>query len=156
MKRFLIKLSLIVIGLTIWTVAEAQVSYFKSYKETKGAVTEGSRDTYVWGPWVQSSCMFILNISKHTIVVDDQLNKSKIHYEIFDKPQKWIIKKNYKYINFECMETESLEKYYIRLCEYDTGVFKITVMSPKNAIRYQVLYLKDKDKIEEDIKFDDV
>ena len=134
--------------------AQAQISSFKAFRETKGAVTSDSKEMYVWGPWIQSSTTFILNLTKHAIFVEDKNTNSKVKYEIFDKPQKWIVKKNYKYINFECMESKSLEKYYVRLCEYDSGEFKITVMSPKNAVRYQVIYLKENDSV--NINFDDI
>ena len=141
--------------LMLWGVAsaDAQVSNFRSFRQTKGAVTPGSHDIYVWGAWEQSETYFSLNIPKHLILVEDKINKTKLKYEIFDKPQKWITKKNYKYINFECMETESMRSYFIRLCEYDTGDFKITVLSPDEAVRYQVIYLKDKDP---EINFDDI
>ncbi|MBO7635651.1 MAG: hypothetical protein J6S89_03640 [Paludibacteraceae bacterium] len=133
---------------------QAQVTTFRAFRETKGAVTSDSREMYVWGPWTQSSTIFVVNVSKHAIFVEDQSAKKKYKYEIFDRPQKWIVKKNYKYINFECMESTSLEKYYVRLCEYDTGEFKITIMTPKKAVRYQVVHVKDNEEIK--INFDDL
>lgn len=152
MKTFV---KIVMAYLMLWGVAtaDAQVSSFRSFRQTRGAVTPGSNDMYVWGAWEQSETYFALNIAKHLIVVEDRKNKTVQKYELFDKPQKWITKKNYKYINFECMEKESMQSYFIRLCEYDTGDFKITVMSPSEAVRYQVIYLKDK---EPEINFDDV
>lgn len=137
----------------LWGVAtaDAQVSSFRSFRQTKGAV--GPNDIYVWGAWEQSETYIELNIAKHLILVDDRKSKEKFKFEIFDKPQKWVTKKNYKYINFECMESKTMQSYFIRLCEYDTGDFKITVMSPSEAVRYQVIYMKDK---EPEINFDDV
>ncbi len=153
MKRCWKILFVLILMLMGVSATQAQISSFRSFRETKGAVTPGSNDMYVWGPWVQSQTLFVLDLPKNSIFVEDQVNKKTTKFEIFDKPQKWIVKKNYKYINFECMESKSLEKYYVRLCEYDTGEFKITVMSPKSAIRYQVVYLKDE---AQEINFDDV
>ena len=146
------KILLLIFMVMVPYFIQAQTTSFRSFRETKGAVTSDSRDMYVWGPWVQSSSIFVLDLPKKVILVEDRNLKKKYKYEVFDKPQKWIVKKNYKYINFECMESRSLEKYYIRLCEYDTGEFKITIMTPKKAVRYQVVLLKDE---EPDVKFED-
>ncbi len=136
------------------TAVSAQNANFRSFRETKGIVTNKSKGVYVWGAWQQSSTIFSLNVAKKAIFVNDQLNNKNTKFEIFDKPEKWIVKKDYKYINFECMESTTLEKYYVRLYEYDSGEFRITVMSPNDAIRYSVVYVKE-DEVEQ-LDYDEV
>ena len=123
--------------------ANAQSSAFKSFRQTDGVVTQQSKGLYVWGAWEQSSTVIVLDMSNNYIVTDDKLNKKVTIFEIFDKPQKWIVKKDYKYLNYECMNKKTLEKYYIKLYEYDSGEFRVTVMSPKKSTRYSVVFLKD-------------
>lgn len=136
------------------TAASAQNANFRSFRETKGAVTNKSKGVYVWGAWQQSSTIFSLDVAKKLITVNDQLTKKVTKYEIFDKPDKWVVKKDYKYINFECMEKSSLEKFYVRLYEYDSGEYRITVMSPTDAVRYSVVYVQDEDS--QEVDFDEV
>lgn len=153
MNRFL--KYLLMLGV-LWgvTAASAQNANFRSFRETKGAVTNKSKGVYVWGAWQQSSTLFSLDVAKKLITVNDQLTKKVTKYEIFDKPDKWVVKKDYKYINFECMEKSSLEKFYVRLYEYDSGEYRITVMSPVDAIRYSVVYVQDEDS--QDLDYDEV
>lgn len=136
------------------TAVSAQNANFRSFRETKGMVTTKSKDVYVWGPWEQSSTVFEMNFTQKSITVKDQLNNKETKYAIYDKQQKWTVKKDYKYINFECMESATLDKYYIRLYEYDSGEYRITIMSPTAATRYSVVYMKDEDM--EQVNFDDV
>ena len=49
------------------------------------------------------------------------------------------------------MNKKTLEKYYIKLYEYDSGEFRVTVMSPKKSTRYSVVFLKDYE-MEEDLE----
>ncbi|MBO4530955.1 MAG: hypothetical protein IK017_04810 [Paludibacteraceae bacterium] len=145
---------LVLLGLLLGvTSVSAQNANFRSFRETKGMVTSKSKDVYVWGPWEQSSTIFAMNFTQKSIIVKDQLNNKETKYAIYDKQQKWTSKKDYKYINFECMESSTLNKYYIRLYEYDSGEYRITIMSPTNATRYSVVYMKD-DEMEQ-IKFED-
>ncbi len=127
------------------SVAHAQVSSFKAIRETKGAVTHDSKGMYVWGAWNPSTAFFTIDMKQQAVFMEQQGAKGveKSKFELFERPQRWIIKKNYKYLNFECMDSSTLEKVYLRLCEYDSGQFKITLMTPRNAVRYQVMYLKD-------------
>lgn len=132
-----------------------QAIAFKSFRQTDGVVTQQSKGLYVWGAWEQSSTVIVLDMTNNYIVTDDKLGKKTTVFEIFDKPQKWIIKKDYKYLNYECMNKRTLEKYYIKLYEYDSGEFRITVMSPKKSTRYSVVFLKDfemEDELEAKVK----
>lgn len=144
MKRFY-KYSVLVVMVLLSMNVSAQVAYFKSFRETKGQVTPKSNGMYVWGPWEQSHTYVLLDMSKKNILLSDMINKSTMEFEIFDKPEKWTRKKNHKVIKFECMEKVSMDKYYVRLYEYDSGEFRITVMDPKNATRYSVVYVTEQD-----------
>ncbi len=147
---------LVVMGLLlgVTAVSAQQNANFRSFRETKGVITSKDKGVYVWGPWEQSSTVFSLNVTEKNVMLNDQLNNKVIKYAIIDKPSKWTVKKDYKYINFECMESSTLEKYFIRLYEYDSGEFRITVMSPTNAVRYSVVYMKDEEM--QAVNFDDV
>ena len=133
------------------STANAQSIAFKSFRQTDGVVTQQSKGLYVWGAWEQSSTVIVLDMANNYIATDDKLNKKVTIFEIFDKPQKWIVKKDYKYLNYECMNKKTLEKYYIKLYEYDSGEFRVTVMSPKKSTRYSVVFLKDYE-MEEDLE----
>ena len=149
---------LVVFGLLLGVTAvsvHAQNANFRSFRETKGVVTNKNKGgVYVWGPWQQSSTVFTLNISEKLIFVSDQLNNKVTKYKILDKPEKWTAKKDYKFINFECTEFSSMDKFYIRLYEYESGEFRINIMSPTEAMRYSVVFIKD-DELQ-DVSFDDV
>lgn len=138
-------ISLLFVSLLTISGAMGQSIAFKSFRQTDGVVTQQSKGLYVWGAWEQSSTIIVLNMGENYIVTDDKLSKTVTVYEIFDKPQKWIVKKDYKYLNYECMNKKTLEKYYIKLYEYDSGEFRVTVMSPKKSTRYSVVFLKDYD-----------
>lgn len=138
-------ISLLFVSLLTINSAMAQSIAFKSFRQTDGVVTQQSKGLYVWGAWEQSSTIIVLNMGENYIATDDKLGKTVTVYEIFDKPQKWIVKKDYKYLNYECMNKKTLEKYYIKLYEYDSGEFRVTVMSPKKSTRYSVVFLKDYD-----------
>lgn len=138
-------ISLLFVYLLTINGAAGQSIAFKSFRQTDGVVTQQSKGLYVWGAWEQSSTIIVLNMGENYIATDDKLSKTITVYEIFDKPQKWIVKKDYKYLNYECMNKKTLEKYYIKLYEYDSGEFRVTVMSPKKSTRYSVVFLKDYD-----------
>jgi hypothetical protein len=141
--RVFYKLTLLFLMLMGGGSVQAQVSKFKSVSYADGVVTPNSNGLYVWGQQKSGTVYLTFDIPGKQIIQENPVTKTKVKFEIFDKPQKWVVRKNYKYLNFECMESETMEKYYVRLCEYDSGTFKVTVMSPKNAVRYQVVYMKD-------------
>lgn len=138
-------ISLLIVSLMAINGATAQSIAFKSFRQTDGVVTQQSKGLYVWGAWEQSSTIIILNMGENYIATENKLSKTVTVYEIFDKPEKWIVKKDYKYLNYECMNKKTLEKFYIKLYEYDSGEFRVTVMSPKKSTRYSVVFLKDYD-----------
>lgn len=141
--RLFYKLTLLFLMLLGSVSVQAQVSKFKSVSYADGVVTPNSNGLYVWGQQKSGTVYLTFDVKGKQIIQENPVTKTKVKFEIFDKPQKWVVRKNYKYLNFECMESETMEKYYVRLCEYDSGSFKVTVMSPKSAVRYQVVYLKD-------------
>lgn len=145
---------LVLFGLLLGVTAVSAQSFvnFRSFRETKGIATNKSKGVYVWGAWEPSSVTFTLDMDKKQILLNDQSNKKTTKFQLFNKPEKWIVKKDYKYINFECMEAGSLENYNVRLFEYDSGEWRITVMAPNNAVRYSVLQMKE----DEALNFDDV
>lgn len=143
MERMMRNIACLLIAIVSVTVATAQSIAFKSFRQTDGIVTQQSKGMYVWGAWEQSSTVIVLNMTENYIATQDLLQKKVTVFEIFDKPQKWTVKKDYKYLNYECMNKTTLEKYYIKLYEYDSGEFRVTVMSPKKSTRYSVVYLKE-------------
>lgn len=151
MKRFY---NFIFLGVLIFFCGSvsAQVACFKSFRETKGIVTPKSNGLYVWGPWEQSNAYVLLDMSKKNILVHDAIGNTTKEFEIFDKPENWTRKKNYKVIKFECMEKVTMEKFYVRLYEYDSGEFRVTVMDPKNATRYSVVYINE-DEVPDNVNF---
>ena len=76
------------------STANAQSIAFKSFRQTDGVVTQQSKGLYVWGAWEQSSTVIVLDMANNYIATDDKLNKKVTIFEIFDKPQKWIVKKD--------------------------------------------------------------
>lgn len=147
------KLTLLFLMLMGVVTVQAQVSKFKAVSYCDGVVTPNSNGLYVWGQQKSGVVFFTFDMNKKQILQENPISKTTVKFEIFGQPRKWVVRKNYKYLNYECMESESLEKYYVRLCEYDSGAFKVTVMSPKNAVRYQVIYLKD-GKVPEEIEIE--
>ena len=49
-------------------------------------------------------------------------------------------------------EKVTMEKFYVRLYEYDSGEFRVTVMDPKNATRYSVVYINE-DEVPDNVNF---
>ncbi len=143
MERMMRHILCILCAIASVTAATAQSIAFKSFRQTDGIVTQQSKGMYVWGAWEQSSTVIVLNMTENYIATQDLLHNKVTVFEIFDKPQKWTVKKDYKYLNYECMNKTTLEKYYIKLYEYDSGEFRVTVMSPKKSTRYSVVYLKE-------------
>lgn len=143
MERMMRNIVCLLFAIVSVTVATAQSIAFKSFRQTDGIVTQQSKGMYVWGAWEQSSTVIVLNMTENYIATQDLLHNKITVFEIFDKPQKWTVKKDYKYLNYECMNKTTLEKYYIKLYEYDSGEFRVTVMSPKKSTRYSVVYLKE-------------
>ena len=145
MERMMRNIVCLLFAIASVTVATAQSIAFKSFRQTDGIVTQQSKGMYVWGAWEQSSTVIVLNMTESYIAAEDLLHKKTSVFKIFDKPQKWTVKKDYKYLNYECMHTSTLEKYYIKLYEYDSGEFRVTIMSPRKSTRYSVVFLKDYD-----------
>lgn len=145
MERMMRYILCLLIATVTAQVATAQSIAFKSFRQTDGVVTQQSKGMYVWGAWEQSSTVIVLNMAENYIATQDLLHKKVTVFEIFDKPQKWMVKKDYKYLNYECMNKTTLEKYYIKLYEYDSGEFRVTIMSPKKSTRYSVVFLKEYD-----------
>lgn len=135
--------------------AQQKVATFRSFRETKGLVTTASKGVYVWGAWEQSSSIISIDMKGKKVHVIDQINNNKeTTYDIYELPQKWTVKKDHKFINMECMKTDTMDKFYIRLYEYDSGEYRVTIMSPSAAVRYSVVYSKEND--DESVNFDDV
>lgn len=139
--------------LGVTTVSAQKVANFRSFRETKGMVTTASKGVYVWGAWEQSSSFISIDMQQKKVMIVDQINHKTTSYDIYELPQKWTVKKDHKFINMECMKAETMDKYYIRLYEYDSGEYRVTIMSPSAAVRYSVVYVKEG---EEDVNFDDV
>ncbi len=152
MKNFIKILFSVSFLLCVYTV-HAQVNTFKAYKETNGIITKNSNGLYVWGSWAPSQTTITLDLDKQTITTSDASNKETAKFEIFEKPQQWTMKKDYKFVKYECMNSLTLQKYYVMLSRYDSGALKITIMSPNDATRYFVRL--DNGNEQENLTYDD-
>lgn len=91
---------------------------------------------YSWQMWKQDSTNIRIDLSVDSIYVDDEI------FLILEKPKRWVIKKNLKYVSFSCGD-EFFNKVNVKLYQYDSGEFRIYIMEEKKAIKYTVKYLGD-------------
>ena len=89
---------------------------------------------FAWGPWTGRTADILIDLTNEKVDIDDRT------LEILEKPKKWIIKKDLKYVSFACTD-ETLNKFNVKLYQYDKGEFRIYVMEEKTAVRYSVQYL---------------
>ncbi len=148
--RILFNISLLLCVCTV----NAQVNTFKAYKEANGLITKNSNGLYVWSSWAPSQTTIVLDLNKKFITVTDESKKKEnTKFEIFEKPQQWTMKKDYKFVKYECMNSLTLQKFYVMLSRYDSGALKITIMSPSDATRYFVRV--DNGDEDDDLTYDD-
>ena len=156
MKTIVKYLVLLGMLLGVTAVSAQKSANFRSFREAKGMVTSASKGVYVWGAWEQSSSLISIDVSTKKVMVIDQINNNKVTvYNIYEMPQKWVMKKDHKYINMECMKAETMDKYFIRLYEYESGEFRMTIMSPTAAVRYSIVYDSGEDE-HMHMSFDDI
>ncbi len=134
MKRFFTCLVILFSLFTFSIEMVAQEINFRAYKSSAGVGAKNVPDVYAWGPWIGNNTTIVINMTKDVVVVGDA------SYTIMEKPKHWVVKKDFKYCNFECA-TPSFDKANIKLYQYDRGEYRIYVNEEKKAVRYVVKYL---------------
>lgn len=122
------------------STVDAQVIRFKSYRAADGTSGIDKNGLYAWGPWAMNSSEITIDLSNESIYVENLDSKESADYKIFGRPKKWIIKRQFKYVSFECAD-QNYDKVNIKLYQYDSGEFRLSIMSISNAVRYSVVYL---------------
>ena len=135
MRNF-IKYIIITIGLFLSGNLSAQIVHFKAYRAADGVAAKNVVGSYSWGAWVPESEDITIDFTASNVFV------GKKTYEIMEKPKKWIIKRDLKYVSISCAD-KSYNKVNIKLYQYDKGEFRIYVMGEQKAKRYSVSYLDD-------------
>lgn len=125
---------LVFVTLLICGNASAQVIHFKAYRGANGEAATNTIGTYSWGAWAPESDDITIDLTTSNIYI------GKITYEILEKPKKWVIKKDLKYVSISCAD-ESYNKINIKLYQYDKGEFRLYIMGERKAKRYSITYL---------------
>lgn len=133
MQKF-IKIVIFVLSLFLFEEASAQVVHFKSYRGAEGVAATNVVGSYSWGPWSPQDFEITIDLTNSNITID------KSTYEIMEKPKKWIIKKDLKYVSIACAD-KLYNKVNIKLYQYDKGEFRIYIMGERTAKRYSVTYI---------------
>jgi hypothetical protein len=134
MKKIL-SLLFIMIGVLTINSASAQVIHFKAYRGANGVAATNVVGSYSWGPWAPQGDDITIDLTHSNIFL------GKKTYEIIEKPKKWIIKKDLKYVSISCADN-AYNKVNVKLYQYDKGEFRIYFMDEKRASRYSVTYLE--------------
>lgn len=133
MKKILSTIVFIV-GLLLCSNVSAQTIHFKAYRGAIGEAATNTVGTYSWGPWSPENDDITIDLTTSNIFIGND------SYEILEKPKKWIIKKDLKYVSISCAD-----KYYnkinVKLYQYDKGEFRLYIMSERKAKRYSITYL---------------
>ena len=122
------------LGILFSGEVSAQVVHFKSYRGAEGVAATNVVGSYSWGPWSSLDKEITIDLSNNSIFIGGDA------YEIMEKPKKWIIKKDLKYVSISCADKQ-YNKVNIKLYQYDKGEFRIYVMGEKKAKRYSVTYI---------------
>lgn len=131
----IIKLFLVAVAFALSCFASnGQEIRFKAYRGSDGVPSKGLDGVFAWGPWTGRTADILIDLTNEKVDIDDRT------LEILEKPKKWIIKKDLKYVSFACTD-ETLNKFNVKLYQYDKGEFRIYVMEEKTAVRYSVQYL---------------
>lgn len=114
----------------------AQEINFKSLKSSPGTMDKRLDGIYSWGAWTPESIEISIDLNNDSVYVD------KTVYSIVDRPKKWMIKKNMKFVSFACAD-EFFNKVNVKLFQYDSGEFRVYIMEEQKAKKYTVKYLGD-------------
>lgn len=112
----------------------AQEINFKTLKGSVGTLDKRLDGIYSWGAWVPESIEIQIDLNNDSVYVDS------VTYGIVDRPKKWMIKKNMKFVSFACAD-EFYNKVNVKLFQYDSGEFRVYIMEEKRAKKYTVKYL---------------
>ncbi|MBQ0029726.1 MAG: hypothetical protein MJZ24_01945 [Paludibacteraceae bacterium] len=133
MKKSL-SILLFLLSMFLCDKAAAQVVHFKAYRIADGVAATNVVGSYSWGPWSPKDDDITLDLNNNSLFIGDKT------YEIMEKPKKWIIKRDLKYVSISCSDKQ-FNKINIKLYQYDKGEFRIYVMGEKTAQRYSVNYI---------------
>ncbi|MBR4840543.1 MAG: hypothetical protein IK005_08700 [Paludibacteraceae bacterium] len=147
MKHFLHILFLLCALAAFSSSAEAQIVRFKSYRSAEGTSGLDKNGLFSWGCWGANKTEITLDLGNESIYVENLETKEAHDYKIFGRPKKWVIKRDHKYVSFECAD-ENYDKVNIKLYQYDNGEYRLSVLTLNRAVRYSVVYedqmMKDK------------
>ncbi|HOI26586.1 MAG TPA: hypothetical protein PKW49_12515 [Paludibacteraceae bacterium] len=135
-NRIIIILFTFLIFCSIQSV-QAQRIRFSAYKSADGTMDKRLNGIYSWGAWHPDNKDITIDLNSDSVIVGKTL------YSIIEKPKRWIIKKNLKYVSFACAD-DYINKVNVKLFQYDNGSFCIFVMGESNAKKYSVKYLGEK------------
>ncbi|MCQ2194840.1 MAG: hypothetical protein MJZ28_07805 [Paludibacteraceae bacterium] len=121
------------------TIVEAQVVRFKSYRSAEGTSGVDKNGLFSWGSWGANKSEITLDLGNESIYVENLETRESQDYKIFGRPKKWIIKRDHKYVSFECAD-QNYDKVNVKLYQYDNGEFRLSVLSMNRAVRYSVVY----------------
>ena len=113
---------------------QAQEINFKTLKSSQGTMDKRLDGIYAWGAWTPETVDISIDLNNDSVYVD------KTVYSIVDRPKKWMIKKNMKFVSFACAD-EFYNKVNVKLYQYDNGEFRVYIMEEKKAKKYTVKYL---------------
>ena len=133
MKKILTSILLMIMALMCES-AYSQVIKFKAYRGANGEISTNAVGTYSWGPWAPETDDITIDLTTSNIYVGNST------YEILEKPKKWFIKKDLKYVSIACADN-AYNKINVKLYQYDKGEFRLYIMGEKKAKRYSVTYL---------------
>lgn len=126
---------------------EAQVVRFKSYRAAEGTSGIDKNGLFTWGCWVSNKSEITMDLVNESIYVENLETRESHDYQIFGRPKKWVIKRDHKFVSFECAD-QNFDKVNIKLYQYDNGEFRLSILSMNNAIRYTIVHedqlMKDK------------
>lgn len=125
-----------------FTSVEAQVVRFKSYRAAEGTSAMDKNGLFSWGCWNSDQTEITMDLSNESIYVENLQSRESHDYKVFGRPKKWIVKRNHKFVSFECAD-QNFDKVNIKLYQYDNGEFRISVLSMNKAVRYSVLNIYD-------------
>lgn len=133
MKRNILLIGLVSILCSLGSI-QAQEINFKTLKGSFGTMDKRLDGIYSWGAWSPESIEIQIDLNNDSVYVDD------VTFGIVDRPRKWMIKKNMKFVSFACAD-RFYNKVNVKLYQYDSGEFRVYIMEEKKAKKYVVKYL---------------
>lgn len=102
---------------------------FLSYKKAEG---NKFRSGYVYKYPTFQNDEIDFDFDKNQLRIND-----KVCYEILERPEKWIVKFDHRYVEFGLLPLDdTFEKCFVRIIYYDNDSKTITIKTNQKAIRY--------------------